>query len=435
MRRSKYQENRYRFNFGIAKFAILFCLFTVFLAPVAFAGGDNSGGGDAIICYEGIPYLTGRRVYLADTFDLVRSGKLQQLARLNLEQLTEAVFDHLDTQQTGLGAAVRESRKNLKFEYVDKVPELDDDDIKISGIRCSKQQLAVQHIPSGLVRVNKNLHGELSPLEKVLFEIHEAYIRIKNDPKGTNEVRPEVRGILDSSSFADVLAQYRKQIEPPRKEESNEWKILQNGVVNSYAFSFSGSAILPDGTVFDNNLVNDPAKIRRVLDMPKSQLFKVYHDDWHDKRLQHSTIEAIQFVLKSIAVTDERDILDAWVKSKTLNEFLNLVWDKLAWPTDLNLQMGKVISKASSNISPKMYCTALEQELIKGVGSDDPNGKSDTASVYASFSNLNALLCPAVAFPAATSVRTITEKRSKQLGPIQVNDSSGSNDASAAAAR
>ena len=169
-------------------------------------GGVSDGGGDVIICKEGIwPYIK-KKVFLADTYDFMTSAKASSLpSRPTEKEKIEAIRKRLNMMHDKLGDIILKRLKKLKFIYVKNVKEMDGDNVSVPD-GCTKKQLAIQNVVTGEVRVNKELHNSISPWEKALFKIHESFISLRNPGRDTTLVRSEVREIINTTSINDILA-------------------------------------------------------------------------------------------------------------------------------------------------------------------------------------------------------------------------------------
>jgi len=215
---------------------------TFFNLTIAFnslAGGVSHGGGDALICQERPVHKQSllklgdseriERTYLADTYAYLKghdSTHFIMLEGLKFEILYETFIEHLNLLNPGEGTRVDRAAETLKFDFVGHdLQELEDDNLKVPK-NCYKKQLAIQDLgSSGVVQVNQLLYGKLSNLEKVLFKIHEAYIRIYNGPADTTFLRAIVRSALDKKSSLHNLADRKTT------EKLSQWEFYQ------YAFA------------------------------------------------------------------------------------------------------------------------------------------------------------------------------------------------------
>ncbi len=194
---------------NVPRFLVSIAFLGLLGGNTAVAGPGVSGGGDVIVCKTGIPVLRTifgwHRVYLADTFSFFQKGGANVLPLLDEKQTLQAALETLDSKEPGMGTLIGSTISRLEFREVEAVEELDDDNIVLDIPSCQKQQLAIQDIFENRVRVNKELLEELTPSEKVLFRIHEAYIHIRNAPPDTTPIRAEVRAIIESPSFEAFL--------------------------------------------------------------------------------------------------------------------------------------------------------------------------------------------------------------------------------------
>jgi hypothetical protein len=178
-------------------------------------GPIGSGGGKGILCDDG-------KIYLADTFDLVRSGKISGYESVDpgavmasaaayLDKLhPEKVFPHpfLSGEKVSFGWLVAHTNANLPFQYKNSVPNIDDDHIDPASLPegCRKVQMAVQDFEHGTVNVDNHLIASLSHFEYGMLRLHETFLKLRNLPgTDTTPIRKAVAAVLD-----DPRLEFRK---------------------------------------------------------------------------------------------------------------------------------------------------------------------------------------------------------------------------------
>jgi hypothetical protein len=213
-------------------------------AAVAESGnGTDRGGGDALIC--------GEKVYLADTFFLRDTPEMKAFAKLekqpqgeilgallqSIRQSDPATAEYLenaiDPARPGASKYVtieepkdkhgKPLRRDLRQGGLE---ELDDDNIVSTPENpippgCVKKQLAIQTLkraaraPEGdgkaesVIRFDELLALRLSKVERVLFWVHEGFIRYRlenEDPApDTSAIRKRVGLLGSSESFQEFI--------------------------------------------------------------------------------------------------------------------------------------------------------------------------------------------------------------------------------------
>lgn len=184
-------------------------------AQPAMAGGDVSGGGDSFVCnrplHEGLKNLNfSAYVYLADTAPVLKdSSDWDRYIRMNRSDLLAIALTAIEEQDRDLSVRIRKVLPSLSWTFVSSLEELEDDDIAEIPAHCRKQQLAIQDIATGRIRVNSRLFHRLSHLEQALLQIHEAYIHLQTPEeirrRNTRGIRKRVSDLLVSEDFRQTL--------------------------------------------------------------------------------------------------------------------------------------------------------------------------------------------------------------------------------------
>jgi len=166
-------------------------------------GGESSGGGIVFLCPD---RDLGERVLLADTFKLSQSGNsnfLKEQDETDESSAASAILQTIGGVDSGMAATLRQNLKMLVFKPVDSLSLLGDDDIREIPEHCKKAQLAVQHFATGIVDYNQSYFSKLSSVERALFKLHEAYVKIYGS--NSHEVRNKVSQQASSHLFTELL--------------------------------------------------------------------------------------------------------------------------------------------------------------------------------------------------------------------------------------
>lgn len=189
------------------------------------------GGGDVLVCRKGL-----RGTHLADTFGLKAGGVLRVGTGLSEAVLVDSYLDALRGQDAALGKLIAERLAKLEFVAVDRLKELDDDDLQVpSG--CRKRQLGVQDLATGRVEYHAGRFADLSNEERALFKIHEAFIAEKKFPGvPTTAIREAVAAIPASETFAGFLVRtlLKNRILPEFK-----WEIVEDMLIHFWAITYA----------------------------------------------------------------------------------------------------------------------------------------------------------------------------------------------------
>jgi len=183
------------------------------IAPgVALAdGGISHGGGKGILCQE----EKGPRVYLADTFELVRSGALDHLKPVDPQVVVPAAVSVIDKVfpakrfshplnpevRVTIGWLIQYNSDGLFFKIHPKgrLKNLADDHIRLEDLpkNCrTKVQLAVQDVPARTVTTDYKMTNALTWLEYGFLQLHEAMISTRDMPGAdTTPIRQAVAAV------------------------------------------------------------------------------------------------------------------------------------------------------------------------------------------------------------------------------------------------
>lgn len=179
--------------------------------------GTSGGGGDVILCGKYIFKLFAANekpeIFLADTIELFKSGRLNKSEILPEKIWMEAIFtslnkiDHNSPAGNRLGDLVKKRLSELHFNIEDhELDELDDDGIDLKQIGCEqKKQLAIQNLETGEVRVNRDLIGRLSYAEVYFFKVHEALISLKKTVDDTSPIRKELQDAIQKVNLENII--------------------------------------------------------------------------------------------------------------------------------------------------------------------------------------------------------------------------------------
>jgi hypothetical protein len=194
------------------------------LGNIAFAKGGaiDSGGGVVVVCKEG----RDEKVYLADIFKESRIKRFGTSAKDTTSNLDSAfasfvkvidrihpdkVFATPEGADVTLGGILAYKRSKLSFVDGGELELLNDDHISELPEGCHKEQLAIQEISTGVVRVNKRLLAGLGYVEQAFFQLHEALIAWRAAPgESTASIRGQVESVLNEQiSFEALVREIR----------------------------------------------------------------------------------------------------------------------------------------------------------------------------------------------------------------------------------
>ena len=157
--------------------SILVVSFQSFSTVNAFAasrGGDGSGGGVIFACKS--------RIYLADSYSYFSSLSIearQRLSVISTDQATELANNVVFGLDQPMAAELNLALKTIRLVPSDTLLQaLGDDDIGSPPLGCSKRQLAVQTLKTGVVGYVSVYYWSLTPIERALFKYHEAYVHV-----------------------------------------------------------------------------------------------------------------------------------------------------------------------------------------------------------------------------------------------------------------
>lgn len=180
----------------------------------AFAGARDGGGGVGFLCQSGRK----TRVYLADTYQLVKKGQLPSNKTMKDGLLFLAAGrrfansrivgrDFKDFLSAGWSLISIES--SLTWKPKRGMDLLGDDHIAESDVPagCKKIQLAIQDIQSRTVYFDDQLVHQLTSAEVELLRLHETLISVRRLPgEDTTAIREAVNSVVDASGYAKFVA-------------------------------------------------------------------------------------------------------------------------------------------------------------------------------------------------------------------------------------
>ncbi len=184
----------------------------------AHAGTWSSGGGDVFVCqeYSYLGLIQTERIYLADTYAYLHTKDgahlVHQFGNLRSDQVLESILKTVRSQDEQMAQELTDALANFKLTPRTEVPQLNDDDIQDIPVGCEKRQLAIQGIHSGVIIYNQNYLAQLSGLERALFQLHEAYVRVTGRSsaadliRSTKEIREKVSSVSQSQTFFEFLS-------------------------------------------------------------------------------------------------------------------------------------------------------------------------------------------------------------------------------------
>jgi len=179
-------------------------------SSMAFAEGRDGGGGVGFLCHE----KGGDKVYLADTYQLVKSGKLKGYEDVDLGIVLAAAAQTINEKQSNgadgslLNATLAARNSALQWQKQSPLPLLGDDHIPADQVpaNCEKVQLVIQDVSTRVVHYDDKLVNQLTGTEIAFLNVHETLISIRNEPGAdTTPIRAQVASVLDSTKFVDLV--------------------------------------------------------------------------------------------------------------------------------------------------------------------------------------------------------------------------------------
>ncbi len=213
------------------KKTIFLVLLQFVLAQACFAGIKEGGGGVGFLCHE----PGGDRVYLADTYDLVKGGALKNNEFLDTgiiflaagQRFAEAHIPDLNFKDFLSGGWALIFRSSfLHWQKERHLPLLGDDHIPQDKVphNCEKVQLAIQDLNARTVHWDDSYVSKMTRAETGFFILHETLIALRNDPGAdTTPIRAEVSSVLEPREFSkfvqeiinpNLLLPIQKDLEP-----------------------------------------------------------------------------------------------------------------------------------------------------------------------------------------------------------------------------
>lgn len=207
---------------------------------------ESGGGGASIVCKDSnLSHVS--HVYLADTFDLIRSGKLKKLESTDRDIAFNAAVAILkikypkksfkkpnsENEMVDLAWMLQYTKDNLQYNLINPegtydylniktydgdssvstsmptkgdrpLVELGDDHILKSELpnNCEKRQIAVQEINKMAFTLDLILQGQMTRLEEGLLRLHEALVSIRNIPGAdTTPIRKMVHSVVEDQAL------------------------------------------------------------------------------------------------------------------------------------------------------------------------------------------------------------------------------------------
>jgi hypothetical protein len=182
--------------------------FLAFQNPQAVAsekeGGANGGGGIGFLCNE-----EGKaKLYLADTYQLTKSGALNRLQNHGAIEMSDAVkvldqkipqkvYPHpfVRGQKVTFGFMLAHTMNGLSFEDHQLKNRTNDDNIRQIPRGCKKVQVAYQDLKRNIVQL-RDQAPFLNQADWFYLKMHEALISLRNRPgMDTTAIRSQVKNI------------------------------------------------------------------------------------------------------------------------------------------------------------------------------------------------------------------------------------------------
>lgn len=184
-------------------------------SAICFAGTKDSGGGVGFLCREG----GSSKVYLADTYSVVRSGAIEKFRALDQQSVFLAAGKRFETiapegvfrdgfkkrRALDIGWTLLHRAQSIRYVQGGRLALLGDDFIPAHAIpeNCEKVQLAVQDLKTGVVHYDKSLVDRLSPIEIGFLRLHETLIAVRDQPlRDTTPIREGLVRVLASPDFS-----------------------------------------------------------------------------------------------------------------------------------------------------------------------------------------------------------------------------------------
>jgi len=190
-------------QFSPSKFIFALSISLISASP-ANAGGRDGGGGVVFLCNEG----NASNIYLADLYPLLKSGKEIVVPNpdghvASENEALEAITESIGKVDPDLASRLKNNLQDLTFQPVASVPLLGDDDITRIPAGCTKAQLAIQYFARNVVEYNQSYFELMSGIQKALFKLHEAYVKVYRFNSST--VRRKVAREASSQSFSELF--------------------------------------------------------------------------------------------------------------------------------------------------------------------------------------------------------------------------------------
>ncbi|MEK7357422.1 MAG: hypothetical protein AAB250_13300, partial [Bdellovibrionota bacterium] len=187
-------------------------------AQVAVAGNEGGGGGKGFVCRNADFSET---VYLADTYSLVKSGRLKGLnpdeadstvaavAEIVERLYPEKTFKHplFPAQKVSFAWMMEYKYAGLDWSPKPRVASRPDDHIVNVPKNCTKVQLAYQDLKTGVIEEDFTLTHHMTWIERGFLSLHEVFVGLRNQPgKDTTPIRADVE------KYAAILDDPRLQL-------------------------------------------------------------------------------------------------------------------------------------------------------------------------------------------------------------------------------
>lgn len=337
---------------------------------LADEGGEHSGGGDVILCGSGVlGRLFPREAYLADTFSLAIKDMIPNQPNLAEEVYLDTALTTLKTQEPEIARRIGSRLASLKFIPASDVPELDDDNIdmnevsKLTSKYCRKKQLAIQSLATNKVHYDRYLLNKLTPAERALFKIHEAFISERYHSGDTTLIRKQVEGIARDGSFAAFLADtiYQHRIIPKFSASS-----IKDIVSVFFVLARANGMIFGE---FEHFLNPETHQFKSVLEFSSI--------DQQNHKLRALVLAASMRKYAELEHVDEEMILSAYNRSKN---------DPIKFAEILHQMNGQTwvsIDKVdTSQLEKDAEFLIKQRPLQKSIISDDLNSYLETLKSY-----------------------------------------------------
>lgn len=222
-------------------------IISMLVVTQSFAG--NEGGG-------GVGFLCGNKVYLADTYDTMKSNAKhfrEEYSEMSVDQIIFEAIKNADTHRKLLEHVIKdfdpdkkdkiEEAKNvlkyldtnllkekfaeIKFKSSKDVPYVGDDKIVDIPKRCKKIPIAYQNIEKSEVLYDRTYYAGLSKVDKAYLKIHELLINIEGGTDDTTPIRKAVSIITNLQGITKIIENKQQKCNMKSYVQRAAWTTLR----------------------------------------------------------------------------------------------------------------------------------------------------------------------------------------------------------------